>query len=100
MKKLLLILTLSTFLGGCGFLHPYRPDIQQGNIVNPQKMSQLRVGMLREQVITLLGDPVLTNTFDNDQLLYVYNFIPNRGQPINKRLILTFKQDQLTRIEK
>lgn len=87
-------------LSACSYFHAYRPDIQQGNILDPVKVSALRTGMTQLQVKTLLGKPVLQNTFDNNQLLYAYNFIPNRGKPIQKELILTFKNDRLVKIQK
>lgn len=88
------------FLSGCGVFHAYRPDIQQGNVLNEKTVQQVRVGMDKLQVESLLGEPVLQNTFDQNQLLYVYNFIPNRGKLVKKRLILTFSKNKLVKIEK
>ena len=36
-------------------IQPYRPDVQQGNVVTREMAEQLREGMSREQVRFLLG---------------------------------------------
>ncbi len=101
MKKTILIALLALALSACSWFHAYRPDVQQGNVLSPQKVAKLHTGMLKCQVKTLLGAPVLENTFDDNQLLYVYNFIPNYGTPVKRKLILTFNnQGQLIKIEK
>src|SRR6266852_7464904 len=50
MRALLLVFLL--LLGGCGVpripgITPYKPEIQQGNYVSPEMMSQIKPGMTR-----------------------------------------------------
>lgn len=59
-------------LGGCAYFHLYRPTITQGNIINDDTVAQLRPGMSADQVLYLMGTPMLTNTFQPDRWDYVY----------------------------
>src|SRR5882672_7453552 len=49
------------------FVQPYRPDIQQGNVVTREMVEQLRESMTRDQVRFLLGTPLLTSIFHTDR---------------------------------
>jgi outer membrane protein assembly factor BamE len=100
MKKILGLIIVGLLLSGCSVIHPYRPSIQQGNVINMSKIRRLKLGMSQNQVVKLLGNPILTNTFDNNRLAYVYTLSPNNGPTINKRLFLTFKNNRLVNIEK
>ena len=53
-----------------GTLRPYRPDVQQGNVVTKDMVDQLRPGMTRDQVRFLLGTPMLTDVFHQDRWDY------------------------------
>lgn len=58
-------------LGGC----VYHLPIQQGNIItNTDVSSFLHKGMTKDQVRTVLGDPVLVNIFSDNRIVYVYTF--------------------------
>ena len=54
-RALLVLLLLQ--LAGCGWLAPYRIDIQQGNFVSQEMVAQLKRGMTKEQVRFVLGTP-------------------------------------------
>lgn len=98
MKKLMVVLFCSFLLSAC-FL-AYHEDVQQGNILNPNKVAQIKTGMSSEQVRFLLGDPVLTNTFNDHDIEYVYTLQPEHGPFESKRLILHFEGNRITRISK
>ena len=59
-------------VGACGWLAPYRIDIQQGNVVEASQIAQLRAGLTREQVRFVLGTPLITDVFHEDRWDYVY----------------------------
>ncbi|MBU6405212.1 MAG: outer membrane protein assembly factor BamE [Metallibacterium scheffleri] len=90
-------LASSFALGGCAIL--YKPDVQQGNLMQQAKVSELKPGMTKRQVITLLGAPSVVSPFDGSRWDYVSTF-QHRGEKIQERkLTLIFKNDTLVRTE-
>jgi len=53
-------------------LRSYRVLVQQGNVIEESKIDALKINMTKEQVIFLLGEPVLNNIFDKNRWDYVY----------------------------
>ena len=95
------------FLASCGSagmpvldLKPYRMEIQQGNFVSQEEVSQLKPGMTKEQVRFVLGTPLLTDIFHADRWDYVY-----RRQKVNsnvlehRKIAVYFEDGKLKRIE-
>jgi outer membrane protein assembly factor BamE len=109
MRTLLVCLTTLGTLGlhGCGYVArgledngiSYRIPIQQGNVLDQDKVSQLQPGMAKRQVRYLLGTPMLVDPFHQDRWDYVYTFRPSRGDTVERRIALFFQNDQLARIE-
>lgn len=92
--RLSLILASIIALAGC-----YHPDIQQGNNLSPQQISQLKLGMTKDQVITALGSPVLSDVFNPNRLVYIYTNLPNSNVYTEHKVILTFSNNKLTNID-
>ncbi len=95
-RSLVCILVIA--LAGCsdGLLH--RIDLQQGNLVTEQMIKQLKPGMDREQVLFVMGQPILRNSFDPARWDYIYTFA-RRGQILEMRYVtLYFENDVLTRL--
>jgi outer membrane protein assembly factor BamE len=97
---------LIAMLAGCGsmrswapaFIQPYRPDVQQGNVVTQEMVDQLREGMTRDQVRFLLGTPLLTSAFHQDRWDYVYHLRRGKGTEVQtRRLVVYFKENRLER---
>ncbi|MCX7901674.1 MAG: outer membrane protein assembly factor BamE, partial [Burkholderiaceae bacterium] len=108
MHRLLLLLLAAASLGGCealrtwtpGFVQPYRPDVQQGNVVTQEMVEQLQQGMTRDQVRFLLGTPLLTSVFHRDRWDYVYYLQRGKGNERQlRRLTVYFENDRLQRVE-
>ena len=63
------LLLFACLAAGCGFvpripgIPPYRMEIQQGNYVSQEMVSQLKQGMTKEQVRFILGTPMVTDIF-------------------------------------
>ena len=97
-----LTLALALLLGACAlpdFMAPYRIDIQQGNYITQEMVSQLKPGMSKEQVRYILGTPLLTDIFHAERWDYVY-YLDRRGQPREDRRIAVFFQDgKLARLD-
>jgi outer membrane protein assembly factor BamE len=98
-----LVLALVPFLaGGCGWsvLSPYRMEIQQGNYLGQEQVSQLRTGMTRDQVRFLLGTPLVADIFNADRWDYVYmRRRANASRFEERRISLFFVGDKLDRVE-
>lgn len=82
-----------------GFLSPYRVDIQQGNFVSREMISQLRPGMTPDQVRFVLGTPLLTDIFHADRWDYPFRLQKGNGEITTSRVTLYFKDNRLERFE-
>lgn len=81
-------------------LQPYRPDVQQGNVVTKEMVEQLAPGMTRDQVRFLLGTPALVSVFHQDRWDYVYLLRRGRGSEVQlRRLTVFFKDARVERFE-
>jgi outer membrane protein assembly factor BamE len=111
MQKLLIPISIfaSLFLGACSgdpvvnrLPWVYRIDIQQGNVINQDMVSQLRLGMTRRQVQFLLGAPMLTDPFHANRWDYFYLYRPGSesdAEPARRNISLFFDADELVRID-
>jgi outer membrane protein assembly factor BamE len=78
---------------------PYKMDIQQGNVVTQDMVQKLEPGMTRAQVRFVLGTPLVVDTFHDDRWDYVYLFKKGGGATEQRRLVVFFKNDRLSRVE-
>ncbi len=97
-------LALSTILIAVGALSAsgcvYRMNIQQGNYLVPDAVSQLKEGMTRSQVRFLLGTPMVPDAFDDDRWDYFYYFDGKKvKEPLKRRLTIYFADEKVQRYE-
>ena len=87
-----IIVMLTLLLSSC----VYTLNIQQGNILDQKDINKLRAGLTKNQVIFVLGNPVVDDSFSDDNWIYLYTF-SNRMSDIatTKRLDLSFSEDKL-----
>lgn len=78
----------------------YRIDVEQGNVLEEEKVAQLKTGMTQKQVRFLLGTPVIRDTFNQERWDYFYSLRTGKGKFDRERVTLTFKGDILESIEK
>ena len=97
-----LILLLALLMAGCGsrLFTVFKIDIQQGNIVDPEKVAQLQIGMTKEQVEFLMGTPLIADPFHPDRWDYVYFLLPGHGEKEKRHVVLFFEGDQVSEIVK
>lgn len=75
-------------------------DINQGNLLDEDRLAKLRPGMSQDEVRFLLGTPMLTDIFHSNRWDYVYYNKPGKEEPEQKRMTLFFdSNDRLERIE-
>lgn len=82
-----------------GLVACYHPDIQQGNDYAAADIKKLKLGMSREDVIQIMGSPLLTPNFNQSQLIYVYYYYPNHGHITQQHATLYFKNSKLSAIK-
>jgi len=70
-------------------------EVQQGNILSNDEVSQLHKGMSKNQVAALLGTPLLQDSFRNDRWDYVYFIKNGKSQSAQQGLTLHFQNDHL-----
>jgi outer membrane protein assembly factor BamE len=81
-------------------IQPYRPDVQQGNVVTKEMVDQLRTAMTRDQVRFLLGTPLLTSVFHLERWDYVYFLKRGKGDERQlRKLTVLFRDGRLETFE-
>lgn len=102
------LIAISLLLASCSdmsdfkmptLLTPYKMDVRQGNAVTPEMREQLKLGMTRNQVHTLLGTPLVEDPFHASRWDYFYSYSHEGEQVEQKRLTLYFEGEVLVRID-
>ncbi len=98
-----LLCTLAlTSITGCGFIGfpgVYRINVEQGNIIEQEKVDQLKIGMNRRQVRFILGTPLIEDSFNPDRWDYTHVIRNGRNLILEERLTVFFDGDELSRLE-
>jgi outer membrane protein assembly factor BamE len=101
MKKILITLVLSPTLGltGCSGLGDFSlihtPDIQQGNIITPEMVADLEIGMSKRQVRFVLGTPLLLDVFHQDRWDYPFTMKKRNEPQVIKHFTVFFADEEL-----
>jgi outer membrane protein assembly factor BamE len=96
---------LLALLSACGYVPripgvtPYKIEIQLGNYVSQEMVSQLKPGMTKDQVRFVLGTPLLTDIFHADRWDYVYWRETSAGKREQRKLAIFFEDDKLARLD-
>ncbi len=95
---------LSLALHGCSWvprpITEYKIDVQQGNVLTQEMVSQLKPGLTKDQVRFLLGTPVLMDMFHANRWDYVYRLKKGSTGAVEMRQFSTFfdENDRLIRV--
>ena len=77
-------------------LKPYVISIEQGQLINEEKLNKINTGLSKDQVMYLLGKPSTINPFLYDQWNYLY--FNNSNQKEIKKLVIYFKNEKVYKI--
>jgi len=102
-KKAIVVIFLVASLTGCSFLFNkfvYQIDVTQGNYIEEGKIKKLELGMTQEQVIFLLGSPMLIDEFDSSKWYYIRYIKPGGKVAYESKIILVFHNKKLISISK
>ena len=94
-------LVLLLALAACGvpeLVKPYRIDIQQGNYISQEMVSQLKPGMSKDQVRYILGTPLVADIFHADRWDYVYYRELRDGGREQRKIAVIFEDGKLARV--
>lgn len=79
-------------------IKPYRIEIQQGNYLSQEMVSQLKRGMTREQVRFVLGTPLVADVFHANRWDYVFYREAEDGKVERRQISVIFEADRLARV--
>jgi len=77
----------------------HRPEVQQGNILEPAVLAKLHTGLSKKQVGFLLGTPIIHDAFHPDRWDYVYLLKEEDKPLVQKRVTVFFENDKVSRLE-
>jgi outer membrane protein assembly factor BamE len=102
--SVVLVVWCSLLLSAC-FPGVYKLDIPQGNVLEKEKIDQVKTGMTKRQVRYVLGTPLLIDSFNQDRWDYYYShryYLPGNSEPILRQAQLTlfFEKGQLVKMDK
>jgi outer membrane protein assembly factor BamE len=80
-------------------LSPYQIQVRQGNLITPEMLEKVRVGMPGAQVRAILGMPLIQDPFHANRWDYVYYLKQGDKLVDMQRLTLFFENDKLARID-
>ena len=108
-KRVKVVIRMTKFLKAAGIIlallylssciKTYKHDVQQGNILDPDRLARLEIGMSKADVQTLLGTSMLQSTFHPDRWDYFYSIRKARKKDTETKLLtLYFKDNKLSQI--
>ncbi len=96
--RLSIIVITMLFLTAC--IRPYQPDVQQGNIINNSDLMQIKYGMNKQEILFILGTPLVIDPFNQSRWDYYYSKKSYRDRETMTRLItVTFDGDNLINLQ-
>ncbi len=115
MKKITLLICVLPLLSACSPSVPglpdvskiitdltkpvlYKNDVNQGSLLDRFKINQLKAGMSKAQVKSLIGSPSIIDPFHDNQWDYINHSTLHNKDDIHYRLTLTFKGSALVDI--
>ena len=99
-SRLLLVAASCALISACsykpGFINEYKIDIQQGNVLTQEMVSQLKPGQTRDQVRFLLGTPLVVDIFHQQRWDYLYRYQSGQtGKTEARKFTVFFSNDGL-----
>ena len=94
MKKLL-ILIISLIMISCSNTSIYRVSITQGTVFKQEDINKLELGMTKDQVIYVMGQPSFENFFEKNVWNYFYQIKSGETVDLERRLKLFFDDENL-----
>ena len=94
MKKLLIII-ISLLIFSCSNAGLYKVTITQGTVFNQEDLDKLEIGMSKDQVNFVMGQPSFENYFEKNVWNYIYKMTTGNEVDIEKKVKLIFDNQNL-----
>jgi outer membrane protein assembly factor BamE len=92
--QLSLVAVFCTLLAACthkpAFINEYKIDIQQGNVLTQEMVTQLKPGQTPDQVRFILGSPIIADVFHQQRWDYVYRYQNGQTGAVESRKLVVF----------
>jgi outer membrane protein assembly factor BamE len=100
MRIITIFLTAILFMGiSLSACSVYKIDVQQGNVLDKEAVDKLKLGMTKQQVLFVLGSPIIKDAFRSDRWDYVHTFRPGKGEMVQRAITVFFKKGKLVKID-
>ena len=94
MKKILIII-ISLLIYSCSNTNLYRVTITQGTVFAQEDVDKLEIGMTKDQVSFVMGQPSFENFFEKNVWNYIYKITTGDNVDMEKNVKLIFDEKNL-----
>ena len=94
MKKLLIII-ISLLIYSSTNTEIYRVTITQGTVFAQEDLDKLEIGMTKDQVSFVMGQPSFENFFEKNVWNYIYKVTTGDEIDVEKKVKLIFDEENL-----
>ena len=94
MKKLLIII-ISLLIFSCSNTRLYEVTITQGTVFSQDDLDKLEIGMTKDQVNFVMGQPSFENFFEKNVWNYIYKITTGDEVNVEKKVKIIFDDQNL-----
>ena len=94
MKKILVII-ISLLMYSCSNTDLYKVTITQGTVFAQEDIDKLEIGMTKDQVSFVMGQPSFENFFEKNVWNYIYKITTGDTVDMEKKVKLVFDEKNL-----
>ncbi len=94
MKKILIFI-ISLLIYSCSNTNLYRVTITQGTVFAQEDIDKLEIGMTKDQVSFVMGQPSFENFFEKNVWNYIYKITTGDNVDMEKKVKLIFDEKNL-----
>jgi outer membrane protein assembly factor BamE len=98
-RTLILAASATLALSAC-INFPYVAPVQQGNLIEADRLDLIRQGMSRNEITSAVGSPVLADIFHADRWDYIYTYQKHYQSHEQRRITVWFANDVAVKIER
>lgn len=97
LRNMVIISMITLLISHCASYDFRNMRVEQGNLLPQKKVDQVRVGMTKQQVASIMGDTLTDATFTENRWDYAYTFRIGNGPMTKKHAIFYFRNGKVTR---